>query len=161
MSDIEQIRVRIERRLAELTAEITALGEARSRLLAAEAAAAAQLSTASEPPVLTPKPPRRRAGARRSRTPAGHLSRDAVETMLRQSGGLSVAAIARRGGVTQADARAVLDALAADGRARNSGPNRTWRLLTDEERIAERTAELEAQLVAVAAARAAGGRSTR
>jgi hypothetical protein len=49
--------------------------------------------------------------------------------------------------------RVALDALARTGLARETGRGRAaaWRLLTDEERIAARTAELEAQLAAAAA----------
>jgi DNA-binding IclR family transcriptional regulator len=64
---------------------------------------------------------------------------------LRESdGGLSLVALARRSGVSEAKVGERLRTLERSGEARSSGPRRTslWRLVTDEERIAERAAEL-------------------
>ncbi len=120
------------------------------------------------PAAAEPTPPAARAEAKRARTaprraprprkPAEPLSTAAVEELLRQAGPLSAAELTRRTGAAHADVRGALDSLAAAGVARESGRGRAaaWRLLTDEERIAARTAELEAQLAAAATAQAQG-----
>jgi hypothetical protein len=66
--------------------------------------------------------------------------------MLRDFGGLSAVAIAKRGNSSYGRVRSQLRDLEAAGRIRSSGSRRTslWRLVTDEERITERAAELEA-----------------
>ena len=53
-------------------------------------------------------------------------------------------ALANRAGVSEAKVRERLVELERAGEARNTGSRRTslWRLLTDEQRIAERAAEL-------------------
>jgi hypothetical protein len=58
--------------------------------------------------------------------------------------GLSLLALATRTGVRDAKVRERLRELERAGQARNSGKRRTslWRLVTDEQRIAERAAEL-------------------
>jgi hypothetical protein len=57
---------------------------------------------------------------------------------------LSLVALARRAEVSEAKVAERLATLERSGEARRSGPRRTslWRLVTDEERIAERAAEL-------------------
>jgi len=174
MTDIGQIRASIERRLAELAAEVESLNVARAALIAQ---AAASNGSAPAPPapsklpapssarprqapakrttVSKPRAPAKRTTASKPRTPPEPMSRHTAETLLRESGGLSATALARRAGTTYAAAKEALDGLAAGGLARGSGRGRAsvWRLLTDEERIAARAAELEAQLAAVAAAR--------
>jgi DNA-binding IclR family transcriptional regulator len=74
-----------------------------------------------------------------------------LEAMLRESGdGLSAAAIARRAHARDAQVRDLLRELASAGMVRQSGARRAsrWRLVTDEERIAERAAELAARSTA-------------
>jgi hypothetical protein len=68
-----------------------------------------------------------------------------IEGLLRESeDGLSLVALARRAEVSEAKVADRLATLERSGEARKSGPRRTslWRLVTDEERIAERAAEL-------------------
>jgi DNA-binding IclR family transcriptional regulator len=68
-----------------------------------------------------------------------------IEGLLRESAeGLSLVALTRRTGVSEARVAERLAALERSGEARRSGPRRTslWRLVTDEERIAERAAQL-------------------
>jgi hypothetical protein len=209
MTDIEQIRASIERRLADLAEEVASLTAARAALI--EQAAAAANGAAPTPPAASPATPRARRGrkapaapaptaparsprarttpgrtaparpaaarpaaarpaparpapARRgpggARKPAAPLSRQQAESILRETGGLSAAALARRAGTNVAGVKDALDALAASGLAQSSGAGRgsVWRLLTDEERIQARAAELEAQLAAVHASRAARAR---
>ncbi len=70
-----------------------------------------------------------------------------LEAMLRDSdGGLSVAAISERAGARDDQVRDLLRRLCAStDRVRRTGVGRgtRWRLVTDEDRIAERVAELE------------------
>jgi hypothetical protein len=68
-----------------------------------------------------------------------------IEGLLRESeDGLSLVALARRAEVSEVQVADRLATLERSGEARRSGPRRTslWRLVTDEERIAERAAEL-------------------
>jgi hypothetical protein len=68
-----------------------------------------------------------------------------IEALLRESeDGLSLVALARRAAVSEAKVAERLSTLERSGEARRSGPRRTslWRLVTDEERVAERAAEL-------------------
>jgi hypothetical protein len=158
MADIGQIRASIDRRLTDLAQEVASLTAARAALI--EQAAAAANGAAPAPASAS----KRRAGARsstRTRKPVEPLARQTAQALLEETGGLSTAALARRAGTTQASAKEALDGLAASGLARSWGSGRAgvWRLLTDEERIAARAAELEAQLAAVAAARAGRARS--
>jgi predicted ArsR family transcriptional regulator len=69
-----------------------------------------------------------------------------LETMLREADGLNVAAIAKQANARGTQVRDLLRDLEAAGQVRRSGVGRgsRWRLVTDEERIAERAAELEA-----------------
>ena len=86
--------------------------------------------------------PARRPSRRRPR----ELAAGQLEELLRGSeNGLSVVALARQTGVGQPKVRERLEALQRSGEARSSGSRRTslWRLISDEERIAERAAELE------------------
>jgi hypothetical protein len=113
--------------------------------------------TASTTP--SPTPTRQRRAAKRaargdgetapvrrpSRRRPQELAAGQLEKLLRESeNGLSVVALARQTGVGEAKVRERLDALQRAGEARSSGSRRTslWRLLSDEERIAERAAEL-------------------
>jgi hypothetical protein len=96
---------------------------------------------------------RPRTATRRAR--GGKATKDLVagslEAMLRESGnGLSAAAIARSAKARDGQVRDLLRELASAGRVRQSGARRAslWRLVTDEERIAERAAELAARSAA-------------
>jgi hypothetical protein len=89
---------------------------------------------------------------------------ETVESMLRQFGGLSAVAIAKRSGVPYDRVRELLLELERDGHVRGEGHSRTslWRLsdpergLGDEDAaVAARTAELEAQFART------GGRPAR
>ncbi len=87
----------------------------------------------------------------RGRKAAKVLVAGSLEAMLRESGdGLSAAAIARGANARDGQVRDLLRELATAGRVRQSGARRAsrWRLVTDEERIAERAAELAARSAA-------------
>jgi predicted ArsR family transcriptional regulator len=59
--------------------------------------------------------------------------------------GLSVAALAKELGIGAARIRTHLNELQRSGQVRSEGSRRTsrWRIVTDEDRIADRVAELE------------------
>jgi transposase len=61
------------------------------------------------------------------------------------SSGLSASAIAERAGVGNSRVLALLRELEASGKVRRTGSRRStaWLLITDEDRIAQRAAELE------------------
>jgi hypothetical protein len=101
---------------------------------------AAQAARSTAETQRKPRPAKPSAAARRRELEPGQ-----VEALLRDSeDGLSLVALARRTGVTEAKVADRLRTLERTGEARSSGPRRTslWRLVSDEERIAERAAEL-------------------
>jgi hypothetical protein len=81
-----------------------------------------------------------------SRRRSGELDPAKIEELLRASeNGLSLAALAKELGVGAAKIRTQLNELQRSGQVRSEGSRRTsrWRVITDEERIADRVAELE------------------
>lgn len=90
------------------------------------------------------RPAKRRRQPRSSRS-VEVLMADRLETMLSEApDGLSAVTIATRADAGYDQVLALLKQLERDGRLRRTGARRTsrWRLITDEERIAERAAEL-------------------
>jgi DNA-binding Lrp family transcriptional regulator len=74
------------------------------------------------------------------------LSAEQLQRLLADAAaGLSAGAVAERAGVGYSRVLARLRELEAAGTVRRTGARRStlWRLITDEDRIAERTAELE------------------
>ncbi len=105
---------------------------------------------AAEKDVATPvvRKPRRRA-APRTRRSVGPLDTGALERMLADTtAGLSAGAVAERAGAGYDRVLTLLRKLEAAGRVRRTGARRStrWRLVSDEERIAQRAAELDAQV---------------
>jgi len=162
MPDIPQLVAAIDGRLAEISAEMSALGAAKAELTA--------------PRGLTPPPrqperalrrrvserieARRDAGGRatpqrstRKRTTTvtpprsgGAVGAETVERLLADTpAGLSANAVAKQAGAGYSATLKLLHELAAVGRVRRSGSRRStvWHLITDEDRIAQRAAELE------------------
>ena len=90
---------------------------------------------------------RRRPAARRaSRRRGASLSAEQLEQLLADVGsGLSAGAIAEQAGVGYSRVLAQLRELELAGKVRRTGRRRStrWLVITDEERIAQRTAELE------------------
>jgi hypothetical protein len=81
-----------------------------------------------------------------SRRRSRELEPAKIEELLRASeNGLSLAALAKELGVGAARIRTQLNELQRSGQVRSEGSRRTsrWRVITDEERIADRVAELE------------------
>ena len=89
---------------------------------------------------------RAKAAPRKSRKPAAALGAGELQAMLGDAGeGLSAITIAKRSAAGYNRVLGLLRELEAAGEIRRTGSRRTslWRLITDEERIAERAAELE------------------
>jgi hypothetical protein len=81
------------------------------------------------------------------RKPVAVLLADKLEAMLRDAeNGLNATAIAKQASARDTQVRVLLRELESTGRVRRTGAGRAsrWRLITDEDRIAQRTAELEA-----------------
>ena len=143
MTTLDQIHESIEARIAAAKREITALEAARAALLGgrADGGTPAVLPKRSES---KPRP----AGPRR---PVEVLPAGKLEAMLREAeSGLSAITISKRSNAGYGQVLELLRDLERAGQVRRSGTRRTslWRLVTDEERIAERAAELEALSVA-------------
>jgi outer membrane biosynthesis protein TonB len=169
MSYVDELLSSIELRLHEVTAEIASLEAARAvlsepapaRRPAPKSKPKAQPEPAPEPvpepepePVASgtgdgaPKPRRRRRRARRgSRAASGPaLPAADLERMLgRAASGLSASEIAQETDASYGGVLKLLRELETSGRVRRTGTRRStlWWLITDEERIAERAAELE------------------
>lgn len=132
-----QIVQSIEERLRSLQVEITSLTEAREALTNGEGPA--------KPPPDTPAParPARRRRQRARRTvevlPAGKL-----EQMLAASDGVTTATLAKQANARPDQVLTLLRELETAGKARRTGQRRgtRWHLVTDEDRIAARAAEL-------------------
>ena len=78
------------------------------------------------------------------------LVADKLETILQgEDEGLSAVTITERSNASYRQVLELLRELENTGRVRRTGTRRTtlWRLITDEERIAERAAELERRAV--------------
>lgn len=154
MSHLDQIYESIEARLAELRHEISTLEAARAALdgdgAGAGAGAHGPSAPASKVPVNAAAPSRKpRSRGRRSAKSAKAvevLLAGKLETMLSEAeDGLSATAISKRANAAYVQVLDLLRALESTGQVRRTGSRRTslWRLITDEERIAERAAELE------------------
>ncbi len=145
MSYLDQLSESIDARIVELKNEITALDTARTALGNDGAAREASTETPSQ---ARPRPSRSRTRAKpaRSRQPTQVLLLGKLELMLRESeNGLSATTIAKRSNARYAQVLDLLRELERSGQVRRFGDRRTsrWRLISDEERIAERAAELE------------------
>jgi hypothetical protein len=113
------------------------------------ASAASELETEpSRNPAATPRKPQ----SRRGRTPARRrksvevLLTGRLDAMLREAeGGLSAVAIAKAANARNSQVRELLSERESAGQVRRTGTGRgtRWRLITDEERVAARAAELE------------------
>jgi hypothetical protein len=144
---IEHIVQQIDDRLRAAADEITALQAARSALEVNGAAPSQRPRTAPQASEDVPKvrprptPRKRRAKARRATdvVPAGKL-----EQLLGASGGLTTAALAKEANADPGQMLPLLRELEAAGKIRRTGARRglRWHAITDEDRIAERAAEL-------------------
>lgn len=186
MSDIPQLLAAIDRRLADIAAEISALDAARAELAAPRTggqapaittdatATRARRRTARRRPTPAPRPTepptgsrpaepvkavqdagstvtpqrstKKRAAAVTRRAGGGAVGAETLERLLSDtSAGLSANAIAKQAAAGYTPTLKLLHKLEAAGRVRRSGSRRStvWQLITDEERIEQRAAELE------------------
>jgi hypothetical protein len=158
MSFLDRLASSIEERLAALDQEIATLESVRTALSGGTGAApgrrARALRARGRPqaaPAATSPPPTARADGSgdaggRPRPMTGPELAESIEQMLRESpGGLSAVTIAKRAGASYGQVLAMLRALEQNGQLRRTGERRTslWRLISEEELIAERAAELE------------------
>jgi ABC-2 type transport system ATP-binding protein len=115
---------------------------------ATTAAATTAEATTAETTLAEPAPtaPKRAAAKRRKRAaevvPAGKL-----EVLLAATDGMTTSALAERSGGDRDQVLTLLRELETAGRVRRSGERRStkWHAITDEDRIAQRAAELAAQ----------------
>jgi predicted Rossmann fold nucleotide-binding protein DprA/Smf involved in DNA uptake len=142
MSYIPTLVASLDTRLEQLAAEISSLEHARAELQprtpttpAIPRSRATQTSRLRLTPQATA---RKRSGS--------SLSGEQLQQLLADTGsGLSAGAIAAQTGVDRGRVLAGLRELETAGKVRRTGSRRTtqWLLITDEDRIAQRAAELE------------------
>jgi hypothetical protein len=140
----------IENRLRELNQEIKTLAAARSALGNGEAAPTRRpASTAARPAASRRSSGRRLGSKRRARTAAGTdvVPAGRLEVLLSENGGLTTSALAERTNGSRDQVLTLLRELESAGRIRRTGQRRStrWHAITDEDRIRERAAELEAR----------------
>ena len=144
--DVDEVIAAIEQRIAAAQAEIASLEVARS-VIAGVGALAGRPPRDGEPEFggaarpTSSRATRRRRTARPSRADAAELKRLLAEA----DGGLSGSALAELAGVPAAKVRVQLRELERAGEVRSAGERRgtRWTLVTDEDRIAQRVAELK------------------
>jgi hypothetical protein len=146
MSDTDELRDLIDARIVEAKNEMAALRAARAALSNEHPTGTSAVSAASKhtPPAKPRRPAQRKP--RSSRGPVEVLLAGKLETMLSVSAaGLSAGTVSKRANARYRQVLTLLRELEQAGRVRHSGTGRTslWRVVTDEERIAERAAELE------------------
>jgi predicted HTH transcriptional regulator len=130
----------IEKRLHELNQEIETLNAARVALDGAETRQA-----------VSEAPPRRVASRTRRRPtsarPAEVVPAGRLEALLSENGDLTTSVLAERSNGDRDHVLTLLRELEAAGRIRRSGQRRStrWHVITDEDRIRERAAELAAR----------------
>lgn len=144
--DVDKLIAAIERRIAAAQAEIASLEVARS-VIAGVGALAGRASHPGQPEIGGAARPRSRSAIRR-RGPGRRSGADVAvlkRLLAEVDGGLSGSALAELSGVPPATVRAQLRELERSGEVRSAGERRgrRWTLVTDEDRIAQRVAELE------------------
>ena len=97
----------------------------------------------------TARRPRKRArttSRARGRGALRAVPDDRVESLLIENGGLSTSALAEKSGANRDHVLSLLRELETAGRVRRTGQRRStrWHVITDEDRIRERAAQLEA-----------------
>ena len=136
MTFIQELHESIERRLQDLRVEIARIEDARRAL-----------TNGSAKPTTT-EPQRAEVKPRRRRQKMQLLTAEQLQLILSESAdGLSTAAIAEQGHADPAQVLALLRKLETGGEVRRSGARRgtRWHPIADEQRIAERAAELAAR----------------
>ena len=144
--DVDEVIAAIEQRIAAAQAEIASLEVARS-VLAGVGALAGKASRPGQPEIGGAARPRGRSAIRRRRPgrPSGADVTELKRLLAEVDGGPSGSALAELARVPPATVRAQLRELERSGEVRSAGERRgrRWTLVTDEDRIARRVAELE------------------
>ena len=136
MITIPELDKSLQKRLQELRAEIDKLEEARARLMMNGAATKSTAARRRRP---------RPARTTRTKPKTEVLMAGKLEQMLGMADGLTTSAISQETDANRNQVRTLLRELETSGRVRRSGQRRgtRWHLITDEDRIAARAAELE------------------
>jgi len=144
--EVDEVLAAIEQRIAAAQTEIASLEVARSVLtgvgaLARRSVRDGQSEAAGAGPRRSRTATRRPRTARRSRADVAELKRLLAEA----DRGLSASALADLAGVPAATVRVQLRELERSGEVRSAGERlgTRWTLVSDEDRIAQRVAELE------------------
>jgi len=152
MRTTQDIVESIDNRLRELNDEIKTLDAARVRLDAHESRPSRRRSQRGIG-VHTAGDSTPRSGERTRKTSRPKATRqskaipaDRVESLLSENGGLTTSALAEKTGGNRDHLLKLLRDLETAGRIRRTGQRRAtrWHTITDEDRIRERVAELEA-----------------
>jgi predicted Rossmann fold nucleotide-binding protein DprA/Smf involved in DNA uptake len=144
MTFIEQLHQSIANRLQELRSEISKIEDAYRALNNGAAKPQAKAHSNGNRRPSQPSQPSQPA-ARKPRPASKVMRAEQLEQLLGESSdGLSTSVIAQRGGAVPAQVLALLRELEQAGRVRRTGERRgtRWHLVTDEDRIAQRAAEL-------------------
>jgi hypothetical protein len=140
---------RRSRAAAATTAAVTATSPEPAAATAAASEAPPTASPAAAAPARPAPSPLRARGGRRAKpqrktdiVPAGKL-----ELLLADTGGLTTSALAEQSNGDRDQVLTLLRELEAAGRIRRSGQRRStrWHVITDEDRVAQRAAELAAR----------------
>jgi|SRR5579875_1763721 len=149
MSYLDQLTATIDARIAAIRREIASLESARAALDGRSRSASrrrrGRAASGHSGSRAQSEPPRSSGRARRRRLAGPELT-ELLERMLGESAeGLSAVTLAKRADAGYGQVLEQLRALEQAGRVRRTGERRTslWRLVTEDELIAERAAELE------------------
>ena len=133
MPPLDQLVQSIDAHIQELKSDMASLQAARSALVS---------NGAAPPPPSTAKATA--TARRRRRNTRKPLTAEAAEQLLALGDGLTTAALAQRAGADRDQVLALLRDLETARRVRRTGQRRAtrWHVITDEDRIRERAAEL-------------------
>jgi hypothetical protein len=151
MNTTTEIVESIDARLELIQREIEALGAARAALNGDSPGAQALEAAGGTDPA--PKPARASRRRRRKRKPATEVvPAGKLELLLAGTDGLTTTVLAERANGARDQVLTLLRELEAAGRVRRTGVRRStrWHVITDDDRIAERAAQLAAQSRAAA-----------
>jgi hypothetical protein len=133
MPPLDQLIQSIDARIEELNSDIASLQAARSALVANGAAATPRSVARARPTT-----------RRRRRKTTKPLTAEAAEQLLATTDGLTTAALAQQAGAGRDQVLALLRDLETAQRVRRTGQRRgtRWHVITDEDRVRARAAEL-------------------
>jgi hypothetical protein len=145
MPFIDELIKSIDGRIQALSSEIVSLEHARTALVTNGSESARAQRTSQR---RTRRTSRRKSTKKTTRPNSSSvLLADQAERLLASTDGLTTAALAKEAGANRDQVLALLRDLEKAQRVRRSGQRRAtrWHAITDEDRIQERAAELEAR----------------